>query len=101
MALNFEDQLDKDFGNMMSVNEFAVTCTNSRTSDSFGVIKTDVFIGVDDEGIPLTKDTPIINLPLKFDIKQNDQLIIDSVNFIVYEVQPDGINGQDVYLKDA
>lgn len=101
MALNFEDQMDKDFDNMMTTIEFAVECLNSRTSVNFGVIKTDVFIGVDDEGMPMTKDMPIINLPLKYDIKQNDILTIDSVSFNVYEVQKDGINGQDVYLKYA
>ncbi len=101
MALSFDDLLDADFDNMMSIDEFAISCLNNRTSESFGVIKTDVFIGVDDEGMPITKDTPIINLPLKYDIKQDDILTIDSINFNVYEVQNDGIDGQDVYLKYA
>lgn len=101
MPLNFKDQLDKDFDNMMSVDEFAINCVVTRTAEEFGVIKTDVFIGVDDDGTPMTKDTPIINLPLKYDIVQDDILTIDSVTFNVYEVQQDGIGGQDVYLKYA
>ena len=101
MPLNFDQQLVKDFDNMVNVKEFAINCTVTRTTETFGVIKTDVFIGVDDDGMPISKDTPIINLPLVVDIIQTDELTIDSVVFEVFEIQPDGIGGQDVYLKNA
>jgi len=101
MPSSFKSQMEKDFDNMMSVDEFAVDCYNARTAKTFGVIKTDVFISVDNEGMPLVSNTPIINLPLKYDIKQKDILTIESINFNVYEVQQDGIGGQDVYLKYA
>ena len=51
--------------------------------------------------MPITKDTPIINLQLKIDIKQHDMLRIDGIDFLVFEIQKDGIDGQDVYLKYA
>lgn len=99
--ITFDEQVAKDFDNMVNPKEFAIVMVNLRTSASLNVIKTDVFVGIDEAGMPITKDTPIINLPLKYDIQQQDKLTHGDLTFIVYEVQKDGINGQDVYLKNA
>ena len=103
--LRFDDLLERDFDTMTSSKEFGVRCLNLRTNKSFSIIITDVFIDISDEGMPITKDNPIINLPIKNQIKQEDKLRItrkgNDFNFIVYQVQKDGIDGQDVYLKNA
>tara|TARA_B110000858_G_C17788281_1_gene468370 strand:+ start:994 stop:1296 length:303 start_codon:yes stop_codon:yes gene_type:complete len=98
---SFKDQIGFDFNTMINTDEFASIVLNLRTNESFGAIKNDAYIGVDNEGMPITKDTPIINLQLKIDIKQHDMLRIDGIDFLVFEIQKDGIDGQDVYLKYA
>lgn len=97
----FQEQLELDHDSMVNIDEFATLVVNARTNESFAAIKNNTFISISDEGVPLTKDTPILNLPLKIDIKQNDTLLLEGKNYIVFEVQQDGINGQDVYLKYA
>ena len=101
MALNFKQQQAKDFSGMLNTSEFAVACLNTRTTLVFGVIFNHAYIGVNDEGLPIVNDTPVINMQDTIDIKINDMLTIESSSYIVFEVRNDGIGGQDVYLKNA
>jgi len=49
---NFNDTLDSDHLNMLSSDEFGVSCLNTRTTKSFDIIKTDAFILITEEGLP-------------------------------------------------
>ena len=95
---------------MLSSNEFGILCLNTRTTETFNIIKTDAFILVTEEGLPISEDKPMFNTSMKMidgdgvlidtDIKQDDVLTIESKNFIVRIAKPDGIGGFDIYLKD-
>jgi len=110
MVKSFNDILESDHLNMISSNEFGVLCLNTRTAETFNIIKTDAFILVTEEGLPIIEDKPMFNTSLKMidsggllistDIKQNDTLTIESKSFIVRDVRKDGIGGIDIYLKD-
>ncbi len=110
MIPSFNDTLDSDHLNMLSSNEFGTICLNTRTTETFDIVKTDAFIRVSDDGFPITEDAPMFNTSLKMvndagaiiatDIKQDDVLTIESKNFIVRGVRKDGIGGIDIYLKD-
>ena len=109
--MNFKDTLETDHLNMLSTDEFAYSCLNNRTGESFSIIKTDAFLSVDDGGLAIVEDKPMFNTSKKMidsnddlvdtDIKQYDTLTIDSVDYIVRDVRQDGIGGLDVYLKDS
>lgn len=96
----FKDTLVADHENMLNSNEFGVSCLNTRTSLAFDIIKTDAFIMVDEQGIPITEDKPMFNTIDSNDIKQKDILTIDGNSFKVRDVRKDGIGGLDIYLKD-
>ena len=95
---------------MISSNEFGTLCLNTRTTETFNIIKTDAFVLVTEEGIPIIEDKPMFNTSMKMidsngvtisaDIKQEDILTIDSKSFKVRDVRKDGIGGFDIYLKD-
>ena len=110
MVKSFNDILESDHLNMISSNEFGTSCFNTRTTETFNIIKTDAFILVDSEGLPIIGDKPMFNTSMKMidsngvaittDIKQEDILTIDSKSFKVRDVRKDGIGGFDIYLKD-
>lgn len=110
MALSFKDTVEFDHLNMLSSDEFGDACLNTRTGLTFNIIKTDAFVMVTSEGIPITEDKPMFNTSLKMmdtngslivtDIKQNDVLTINAKNYTVRETRKDGIGGIDIYLKD-
>ena len=110
MISSFKDNLELDHLNMLSSDEFGDTCLNARTDLTFNIIKTDSFILVTEEGLPILEDKPMFNTSMKMedengvliptDIKQDDVLTIDSIDFTVRDVRKDGIGGFDVYLKD-
>lgn len=95
---------------MLSSNEFGILCLNTRTTETFNIIKTDAFILITEEGLPISEDKPMFNTSLKMidsggnlistDIKQDDVLTIESKSFKVRIAQKDGIGGLDIYLKD-
>lgn len=106
----FDDTLQSDHLNMLNSNEFGVICLNTRTDETFDIIKTDAFILVDEQGLPIIEDQPMFNTSMQMvdsngvtistDIKQNDVLVIESKSFKVRESRKDGIGGFDIYLKD-
>ena len=108
--VSFKDTLESDHLNMLSSDEFGDACLNTRTFETFNIIKTDAFIRVTEEGLAIIEDQPMFNTSMKMidsdgvtistDIKQEDVLTIDSKDFKVREVRKDGIGGYDVYLKD-
>ena len=108
--MNFDDTLENDHLNMLTTNEFGVSCLNTRNSQEFSIIKTEAFIQIDGEGLPITTEKPMFNTSLKFkdandnlidiDIKQDDILAIESKNYLVFDIRKDGIGGIDIYLKD-
>lgn len=95
---------------MLNSNEFGILCLNTRTNETFNIIKTDAFILVTEEGLPISEDKPMFNTSMKMingdgvlistDIKQDDILTIESKTFKVRIAQKDGIGGLDIYLKD-
>lgn len=107
---SFKDTLNSDHLNMLSSDEFGVSCLNTRTGESFDIIKTDAFILVTEEGLPIIEDKPMFNtsnvmvdsggVTIPTDIKQEDVLTIENKNFKVRDVRKDGIGGLDIYLKD-
>jgi len=99
--MDFKQQLQNDFNVMLDNNYFGVSCLNTRTNLSFDVIFNDIYTSISDEGLPITENIPIINTKETNDIKQNDVLTIDNKNYIVFEVQNDGISGLDIRLKYA
>jgi len=110
MVQSFNDILKSDHLNMLDSNEFGVPCLNTRTNETFNIIKTDAFVLVSDEGFPIIEDKPMFNTSMQMvdsngvtistDIKQNDALTIEAKSFKVREVRKDGIGGFDIYLKD-
>lgn len=108
--LGFDDVLENDHLGMLTNKEFGVSCTNATKAQTFNIIKTDAFILVDAEGLPIIEDKPVFNTSKNFlngagvltpiDIEQHDILTIDSKEYIVSDVRQDGIGGVDVYLKD-
>ena len=99
MALSFDEMIANDHEMMMNVNEFGISCTNTRTSRTFSVIKTDAFVSVNDDGIAITEDAPMFNTLFMNDVKQNDVLVIDGKEYRVRDIKRDGIGGKDIYLK--
>lgn len=99
--MNFKQQLQNDFNVMLDSNYFGVSCLNTRTNLSFDVIFNDIYTSINDEGLPITENIPMISTKKTNDIKQNDVLTIDNKNYIVFEVQQDGISGLDIRLKYA
>ena len=106
--LSFKDSLERDHQSMLNKKEFGSLCLNTRNSQEFSVIKTDAYIQIDGEGLPITSDKPMFNTSKKIivnnlfidlDVKQNDILTIDSVDFSVFDLRNDGIGGIDIYLK--
>ncbi len=97
---SFNDTLDSDHLNMLSSNEFGTACLNTRTALTFDIIKTDAFIRVTEEGLPIIEDKPMFNTIMSNDIKQEDVLTIEGKSFKVRDVRKDGIGGIDIYLKD-
>jgi len=100
MALSFDEMMKADHANMLSSSEFGTPCTNTRTGLTFNIIKTDAFVSISDDGIPITEEKPMFNTLDTNDIKQNDILSIDAKNYRVRDVRKDGIGGIDIYLKD-
>ena len=110
MIKSFFDILESDHLNMISSSEFGTICLNARTTETFNIIKTDAFVSVTDEGFAIIEDKPMFNTSMKMidsdgvtistDIKQGDNLTIDTKVFKVREVKKDGIGGFDIYLKD-
>tara|TARA_R110002073_G_scaffold324027_1_gene501730 strand:- start:9215 stop:9541 length:327 start_codon:yes stop_codon:yes gene_type:complete len=107
--LSFNDSIEHDHQSMLNKSEFGLLCLNTRNSQEFTIIKTEAYIQIDGEGLPITSDKPMFNTSKKIvvnnlfvnlDIKQNDILTIDSVNFRVFDIRNDGIGGIDIYLKD-
>jgi len=105
----FDDTLESDHLNMISSDEFGVSCLNTRTGETFDIIKTDTFIEVTESGLPIIEDKPMFNTSNKMlkdgvlidtDIKQDDVLTIEAKSYIVRENKKDGIGGFDIYLKD-
>lgn len=96
----FNDTIRNDHLNMLSSSEFGTSCLNTRTGLIFDIIKTDAFILVTEEGLPIIEDKPMFNTINTNDIKQYDVLTIESVSYSVREVRKDGIGGIDIYLKD-
>ena len=96
---SFNDTLNQDHQNMLSSSEFGISCLNARTSLKFDVIKTDAFILVDEQGLPIIEDKPMFNTIASNDIKQDDRLTIDGIDYIVRDIRKDGIGGIDIYLK--
>lgn len=107
--LSFDEMIKQDHLNMLTYSEFGEVCLNNRNSQSFNVHKTDAYIEVTAEGLPIVEDKPMFNTSKNFisngiltplDIQKYDILTIDSHNYIVREVRNDGIGGIDIYLKD-
>jgi len=98
--LKFDDVIESDHVNMLNSKEFGASCKNTRTDKTFDVIKTDAFILVDEQGLPIIEDQPMFNTSQANDIKQHDELTINAITYKVREVRKDGIGGIDVYLKD-
>ncbi len=98
--MNFQDTLNQDHINMLSSDEFGVSCLNQRTNAIFDVIKTDAFIEIDEQGLPIVEDKPMFNTISSSDIKQDDRLTIGNFDYMVRSIKKDGIGGIDVYLKD-
>tara|TARA_R110000868_G_C10755578_1_gene753550 strand:- start:503 stop:802 length:300 start_codon:yes stop_codon:yes gene_type:complete len=99
--MDFKQQLQNDFNVMLDNKYFGVSCLNTRTNLSFDTIFTDAYTSISDEGLLITENIPMISTKESNDIKQNDVLTIDNKNYIVFEVQRDGISGIDVRLKYA
>ena len=99
MALSFDEMMKADHANMLSANEFGTPCTNTRTTLTFNIIKTDAFVSISDDGIPITEEKPMFNTLETNDIKQNDTLTIGLKTYRVRDVRKDGIGGIDIYLK--
>lgn len=99
--LTFKTSISNDMLNMFNVNEFAVNCLNTRTGLTFGVIFEEVSVDVNNDGMPIILDNPVIYTQSINDIEQNDLLTIDGINYYVSKKPKDGINGTEVYLKYA
>lgn len=99
--MDFKQQLQNDFDYMLDSNYFGVRCLNTRTNLNFDAIFNDIYTSINDEGLPITENIPMISTKETNDIRQNDVLTIDNKNYIVFEVQRDGISGLDVRLKYA
>lgn len=109
--MTFKDTLENDHLNMITSNEFGEVCINNRNNQVFNVIKTNAYVEISGEGIPISSDKPMFNTSEKFinnigvlealDIKQDDTVTIDSKEFYVFDIRPDGIGGLDIYLKDV
>lgn len=107
---SFKDTLKSDHLSMLNSDEFGDTCLNTRTGENFNIIKTDAFILIDQEGLPIIEDKPMFNTSeimidangdeIPTDIAQEDVLTINSKNYKVRDVRKDGIGGIDIYLKD-
>ena len=110
MPIGFDDTIESDHLNMLTSKEFGVACLNTRTSETFDIIKTDAFVLVNEQGLVDTTEKPMFNTSKNMinalgtlvptDIKQYDTLTIDSLNYIVRDIKEDGIGGFDIYLKD-
>ena len=109
MALSFDDVIENDHLNIITSKEFGSVCVNNTTGQTFDIVKTDAFILVDAEGLPIVEDKPMFNTSKNFllndvltplSLTQFDDLTIDSRDFIVRDIRQDGIGGLDVYLKD-
>lgn len=110
MPIGFDDTIESDHLNMLTSKEFGVSCLNTRTGETFDIIKTDAFISVTEQGLPISEDKPMFNTSKKMidqtgnvidtDILQDDVLTILGANFRVNDVRNDGIGGFDIYLKD-
>lgn len=108
--MSFDDTLESDHLNMITSDEFGVECLNTRTTETFDIIKTDAFVLVTEQGLPIIEDKPMFNTSMKMldqtgtlistDVKQNDVLTIETKSFKVRDVRKDGIGGFDIYLKD-
>ena len=107
--LSFNDSLERDHQSMLNKEEFGSLCLNTRNNQTFVIIKTEAYIQIDSEGLPITSDQPMFNtskkilfnkLYVNLDIKQNDILTISTKNFRVFDIRNDGIGGIDIYLKD-
>jgi len=106
----FKDNLELDHLNMLSFDEFGDSCLNTRTGLTFNIIKTDAFVLVTEEGLPIIEDKPMFNTSINMldtlgvliptDVKQGDVLTINAKSFKVRDVRKDGIGGFDIYLKD-
>jgi hypothetical protein len=109
--MGFDDTLENDHLNMLSINEFGTQCFNNRNSQTISVIKTNAFIQMNNEGLPITSETPMFNTSELYldengnksdvDILQDDLLTIESKDYYVFDVRKDGIGGLDIYLKDS
>jgi len=107
--MGFDDVLLNDHFGMINNKEFGVKCTNTSNNQVFNIIKTDSFVLVSDEGLPIVEDKPMFNTSEKFkddlgviqtnSISQYDKLMIDGSFYTVREVRRDGIGGLDIYLK--
>ena len=97
---SFNDTLISDHESMLNSSEFGIACKNTRTGKTFDIIKTDAFILVTEEGLPIIEDKPMFNTIMSNEIKQEDVLTIDGKTFKVRDVRKDGIGGIDIYLKD-
>jgi len=107
--MSFNDSLENDHQSMLNSNEFGTICLNNRSGQTFNIIKTDSFVQIDSEGLPISSEKPMFNTSLKvydndvlvdIDIKQNDTLLIETVTYKVFDIRKDGIGGLDIYLKD-
>lgn len=100
--------LKNDHLTMLNSKEFGSVCVNSTQNQTLNIIKTDAFVEITSEGLPIIETTPMFNTSLKHlkdgilintVIKQNDILVIDGISYLVREVRNDGIGGIDIYLK--
>lgn len=107
--LSFNDSLEKDHQSMLNIKEFGSICLNTRNSQTFKIIKTEAYIQIDGEGLPITSDKPMFNTSKKvlendiyvdLDLIQDDVITIDGINYLVFDCRPDGIDGIDIYLND-
>lgn len=106
---SFGDMIEKDHLNMLTNKEFGTQCVNTSNSQTFDIIKTNAFIEITSEGLPIIEDKPMFNTSLKHldengdlidtVIKQNDSLVIESITYFVRDIRLDGIGGMDIYLK--
>lgn len=107
--LSFNDLQERDHQSMLNNNEFGSICLNNRSGQTFNIIKTEAYIQIDAEGLPITSEKPMFNTSKKvlvngvyvdLDLLQDDILTIEGIDYRVFDARNDGIDGIDIYLKD-
>ena len=107
--MTFKSDLDSDLGHMLRDDEFGIEATFKPAVGSeftLDVIFDNEHVGVDvgDESPVVSGQKPVARVRLSdflTDPAQGDQIEIDSVDYNVTDIEPDGTGAADLILEVA